>query len=196
MGTIGESVTEATVKTFNKKVGDTVNVDEIVVVVESDKGEAPVRSTHKGVITNFMFKEGDDVKIGTPVFELDTDGSGKASDSSKTEAKSEPKKEAPKTEKKEEPRREEPKREEPKKEEPLYCTISITYKPDNKNSNSYDGDNCLELRITEKAKAQSLYSEIIRQVQEQFPSDVFLDKLVNNMLGDASCEMVDPKKKK
>lgn len=118
MGTIGESVTEATVKTFNKKVGDTVNVDEIVVVVESDKGEAPVRSTHKGVITNFMFKEGDDVKIGTPVFELDTDGSGKASDSSKTEAKSEPKKEAPKTEKKEEPRREEPKREEPKKEEP------------------------------------------------------------------------------
>ena len=51
-------------------------MDEIVIVVESDKGEAPVRSTHKGVITGFLFKEGDDVKIGAPMFEIDTDGSG------------------------------------------------------------------------------------------------------------------------
>ncbi len=81
-----------------------------------------------------------------------------------------------------------------KKQEPLYSTISITYKPINSNS-SYDGENLLEVRISEKAKALAIYSEIIRQVQEQYPSDVFLDKLVNNMLGDASCEMVDPKKK-
>lgn len=41
--------------------------------MESAKGEAPVRSTSKGVITSFMWKEGDDVKIGAPMFELDTD---------------------------------------------------------------------------------------------------------------------------
>lgn len=51
-------------------------MDEVVIVVESDKGEAPVRSTHKGVITGFLFKEGDDVKIGAPMFEIDTEGSG------------------------------------------------------------------------------------------------------------------------
>lgn len=69
-----------------------------------------------------------------------------------------------------------------------YCTISITYTPSS--TKNYDGQNCLELRVTEKAKAMSLYTEIVRQVQEQFPNDVFLDKLVNKMLGDSPHEMV------
>jgi len=69
-----------------------------------------------------------------------------------------------------------------------YCTISITYTPTS--TNSYDGQNCLELRIAEKAKAVSLYAEIVRQVQEQWPDDVFLDKLVSKMLGDTPLDMV------
>lgn len=81
-----------------------------------------------------------------------------------------------------------------KKQEPLYSTISITYKLTNSNSN-YDGESLLEIRISEKAKALSIYNEIIKQVQEQFPDDIFLDKLVHNLLGDASCEIVEPKKK-
>lgn len=68
------------------------------------------------------------------------------------------------------------------------CTISITYTP--ASTNNYDGQNCLELRVTEKAKAMSLYTEIVKQVQEQFPNDVFLDKLVSKMLGDLPVEMV------
>lgn len=72
-----------------------------------------------------------------------------------------------------------------------YCTISITYVPIS--TNNYDGQNCLELRVTEKTKAISLYAEIVRQVQEQFPNDVFLDKLVSKMLGDSSIEMVTEK---
>lgn len=72
-----------------------------------------------------------------------------------------------------------------------YCTISITYTPSA--TSSYDGQNCLELRVTEKAKALSLYNEIVRQVQEQFPNDVFLDKLVNKMLGDSPHDMVTEK---
>lgn len=93
LGTIGESVTEATVKTFNKKIGEAVNVDDVVIVVESDKGEAPVRSTHSGVITKYLYNEGDDVTIGADIFELDTEGKASA-------APSQPKAEAPKQESK------------------------------------------------------------------------------------------------
>lgn len=76
-----------------------MNVDEIVAVVESDKGEAPVRSTHKGVLTNYLFKEGDDVKIGAEMFELDTEGKASASEAKKDEPKQEePKKAAPEKE--------------------------------------------------------------------------------------------------
>lgn len=90
-------------------------MDEVVIVVESDKGEAPVRSTHKGVITGFLFKEGDDVKIGSPMFEIDTEASN-ASGQAQTQAapqqavKPEPKKEEPKVQAAQEPKRtEEPK---------------------------------------------------------------------------------------
>jgi hypothetical protein len=69
-----------------------------------------------------------------------------------------------------------------------YCTISITYVP--VTTNNYDGQNCIELRVEEKAKAMSLYAEIVKQVQEQFPNEVFLDKLVSRMLGDAQVDMV------
>lgn len=69
-----------------------------------------------------------------------------------------------------------------------YCTISITYVP--VNINNYDSQSCIELRVEEKAKALALYAEIVKQVQEQFPNEIFLDKLVSKMLGDLPVEMV------
>lgn len=100
----------------------------MVIVVESDKGEAPVRSTHKGVISSYLFNEGDDVKIGTPLFELDTDG--KASPSASESKQEAPKKEEKKEEKKE-VKKEETKKEEaaPKKQETASQPQKSTPKP-------------------------------------------------------------------
>lgn len=93
------------VKTFFLpiEIGESVAEDEVVIVVESAKGEAPVRSTSKGVITSFLWKEGDDVKIGAPMFELDTDAKP-------TVASAEPaKKEEPKKQEQAAPKAEAPK---------------------------------------------------------------------------------------
>lgn len=54
-------------------------MDEVVVVMESDKGEAGVRTTEAGTIKEFLVSEGDDIDIGAEVFVVDTEGKGDAS---------------------------------------------------------------------------------------------------------------------
>ena len=72
LGSIGESVTEATVKQFDKNVGDWVDMDEIVITLESAKNDAEVRTTTAGVITKFLVEMDQDVEVGNPLFEVDS----------------------------------------------------------------------------------------------------------------------------
>ena len=46
--------------------------DEVVVSIESDKMGQEIRSTHAGEITEVMFAEGKDVKVGEVLFKVDT----------------------------------------------------------------------------------------------------------------------------
>ena len=71
---------------------------------------------------------------------------------------------------------------------PQYA-ICIAFIPSSsqKAQNSTYGGNgkeeqTLELRVLGKKEAYSLYSEIIREVQEQHPNEGYLDKLVEKML--------------
>lgn len=47
---MGDSISEGTVQTFVKKAGDFVQADEVVAVIETDKVNVDIRSTHSGVI--------------------------------------------------------------------------------------------------------------------------------------------------
>ena len=58
-----------------KQVGDAVVPDEIVVVLETDKVSVNVSSPSGGVITKHFGKLDDTVNVGTPLFEMDSDGS-------------------------------------------------------------------------------------------------------------------------
>lgn len=79
-----------------KEVGEWVNTDDVVVVMESDKGEAEVRTTASGVISEFKYKVGDDATVGSVMFVIDTAAQKPAGGAKATgEA---PKKEAPKSE--------------------------------------------------------------------------------------------------
>ena len=62
--TLGESVTEATVAQWLKKVGDTVGRDEAVVELETDKVTLEVNATEAGTITEIRVGEGDSVEVG------------------------------------------------------------------------------------------------------------------------------------
>jgi 2-oxoglutarate dehydrogenase E2 component (dihydrolipoamide succinyltransferase) len=62
--TLGESVTEATVATWFKKVGDTVAQDEMLCELETDKVSVEVPAPQAGTITKILAEEGSTVQAG------------------------------------------------------------------------------------------------------------------------------------
>jgi len=99
--TLGESVTEATVAKWFKKVGDAVKADEPLVELETDKVTVEVPSPAAGVLKSISVEEGANVEVGAVLGQLDVGASGgktAAEPAKKEEAKKEePKKaEAPK----------------------------------------------------------------------------------------------------
>jgi len=61
---LGESITEATIGKLNKKVGESVNVDEPVVVLETDKVTVDMPAPSAGTIESITVQEGDVVTVG------------------------------------------------------------------------------------------------------------------------------------
>ncbi|MFX8860549.1 biotin/lipoyl-containing protein, partial [Acinetobacter baumannii] len=62
--TLGESVTEATVAQWLKKVGDTVAVDEPLLELETDKVTLEVNATAAGTLTEILAEQGANVGVG------------------------------------------------------------------------------------------------------------------------------------
>jgi 2-oxoglutarate dehydrogenase E2 component (dihydrolipoamide succinyltransferase) len=61
---LGESVTEATVAKWLKKIGDTVAVDDPIVELETDKVTLEVNASAAGTITEIAAEEGSNVGVG------------------------------------------------------------------------------------------------------------------------------------
>lgn len=74
------------------EAGDYVEADEIVAVIETDKVNVDIRSTHSGVIKKYFTTEGETVQVDADFFEVDTEGA-KAAGAPKaaSPAKEEPK---------------------------------------------------------------------------------------------------------
>lgn len=78
----GESVTEAGVGEWYKKVGDSVSVDEAIVELETDKAAQEVMSPVSGKIVEIMSATGDTVQVGETLVKIEEGASGSASASS------------------------------------------------------------------------------------------------------------------
>eukprot|EP00658_Telonema_sp_P-2_P024577 TRINITY_DN19876_c0_g2_i4.p1 TRINITY_DN19876_c0_g2~~TRINITY_DN19876_c0_g2_i4.p1 ORF type:complete len:430 (+),score=132.30 TRINITY_DN19876_c0_g2_i4:171-1460(+) len=65
---MGESITEGTVVTFLKQVGEAVEMDEPVLQIETDKVTVDVPSPQAGIITGFLAEEDDEVEVGQALF--------------------------------------------------------------------------------------------------------------------------------
>jgi 2-oxoglutarate dehydrogenase E2 component (dihydrolipoamide succinyltransferase) len=61
---LGESVTEATIAKWYKKVGDSVKVDETLLEIETEKVTMEVYAPSDGVIENILKQEGEVVAVG------------------------------------------------------------------------------------------------------------------------------------
>ena len=67
MPKLGESITEAAIITWFKNVGDTIEEDEMLLEVATDKVDSEVPSNVSGVITDILYKANDVIKIGETI---------------------------------------------------------------------------------------------------------------------------------
>ena len=65
MPQLGETVTEGTITQWFKAVGDTVEVDEPLFEVSTDKVDSEVPSPAAGVLQEILVPEGETVDVGT-----------------------------------------------------------------------------------------------------------------------------------
>ncbi|EXL03792.1 2-oxoglutarate dehydrogenase complex dihydrolipoyllysine-residue succinyltransferase [Brucella anthropi] len=76
--TLGESVTEATIGKWFKKVGDAIAIDEPLVELETDKVTVEVPAAAAGVLAEITAKEGDTVEVNALLGQISTDGAAVA----------------------------------------------------------------------------------------------------------------------
>ncbi len=73
---LGESITEATVSKWLKNEGDSVDADEPIVELETDKVNLEVPSPVSGVLTKIDSKDGSTVEVGALLGSVSENGSG------------------------------------------------------------------------------------------------------------------------
>ena len=74
MPKMGESVSEATIISWSKNIGDTIELDETIIEIATDKVDSEVPSTHEGKLVEMLFQADDVVQVGQPFAILETDG--------------------------------------------------------------------------------------------------------------------------
>jgi len=70
---MGESVAEATLTSWLKEVGDTIDFDEPVVEIATDKVDSEVPSEKKGVLIEKCFSVDDVIEVGQTIAVIETD---------------------------------------------------------------------------------------------------------------------------
>ncbi|MBQ4820322.1 dihydrolipoamide acetyltransferase family protein [Aquimarina sp. MMG016] len=73
---MGESVAEATITTWLKEVGDTIELDDAVVEIATDKVDSEVPSEVEGVLLERLFEVDDVVQVGQTIAIIETEGEG------------------------------------------------------------------------------------------------------------------------
>jgi 2-oxoglutarate dehydrogenase E2 component (dihydrolipoamide succinyltransferase) len=71
---MGESVAEATITSWLKQVGDTIELDEAVVEIATDKVDSEVPSEVEGKLVEILFEQDTVVAVGQTIAIIETDG--------------------------------------------------------------------------------------------------------------------------
>ena len=74
MPKMGESVHEATIIRWLKNEGETIEADESLLEIATDKVDSEVPSTAAGVLAKRLFNDGDVVQVGTVIAMISTAG--------------------------------------------------------------------------------------------------------------------------
>lgn len=83
---MGESVAEATVTNWLKKVGDKIEMDEAVLEIATDKVDSEVPSEVAGTLVEILFNTDDVVQVGQTIAIIETEGGAVVADAPKVDA--------------------------------------------------------------------------------------------------------------
>ena len=72
---LGESIMEATILKWHKAVGDSIQLDETLLDIATDKVDSEIPSSAAGTITEILFEVNAVVPIGTVIARIQTSGS-------------------------------------------------------------------------------------------------------------------------
>ena len=72
MPQLGETVTEGTIITWCKREGDTVQADDVLLEIETDKAATEVPAPMAGVLSRILVPAGQTVAVGTTLAVLDS----------------------------------------------------------------------------------------------------------------------------
>ncbi|HEX3259133.1 MAG TPA: biotin/lipoyl-containing protein, partial [Pseudonocardia sp.] len=78
MPKLGETVTEGTIGSWRKQVGETVEFDDPLFEVSTDKVDSEIPSPYDGVVVEILVGEGETVPVGTPLIRIGGAGSAPA----------------------------------------------------------------------------------------------------------------------
>ncbi|MBK7604897.1 MAG: 2-oxo acid dehydrogenase subunit E2 [Saprospiraceae bacterium] len=87
MPKMGESIMEATILNWVKNVGDTIEIDETIIEIATDKVDSEIPSPVAGTLSKILFNVNDVVPIGTVIALIDTGGPGSVVEPTITEIK-------------------------------------------------------------------------------------------------------------
>lgn len=71
---MGESVAEATITSWVKEIGETIDIDETVVEVATDKVDSEVPSEVEGTLVEILFEKDTVIQVGQTIAIIETEG--------------------------------------------------------------------------------------------------------------------------
>ncbi|KAK7943247.1 Bckgd2 [Apiospora aurea] len=92
---MAESISEGTLKQWNKQIGDYVEADEEIATIETDKIDVAVNAPEAGVIKELMANEEDTVTVGQEIAKIEAGAAPEGGN--KSESKEAPKEETAST---------------------------------------------------------------------------------------------------
>tara|TARA_R110002072_G_scaffold534_6_gene3895 strand:+ start:72970 stop:74289 length:1320 start_codon:yes stop_codon:yes gene_type:complete len=94
MPQMGESITNGTITKWHKQPGDTIDIDEILLEISTDKVESEIPSPMEGRVEEILYPEGDTIDVGIKIAVIEDDlsvpfGGGSSDSASSPAAKAE-----------------------------------------------------------------------------------------------------------
>ena len=78
MPKMGESITEGTIIEWRKKIGDTVEKDEIFLEIGTDKVDSEIPSPAAGILVEILAKPNDVIDVGKVIARINTEADAQA----------------------------------------------------------------------------------------------------------------------